>query len=219
MNNLSIVQTVAVYIIPLIFAITLHEAAHAFVAQKYGDNTAKLLGRLSLNPLHHIDPFGTVVFPLISIILGAMSGGAGFIFGWAKPVPINFAKLKSPKKDLLWIALAGPLSNLAMALIWGLLLKAAMYFDSYFGIPLSLMAQAGVSINVSLLILNLLPILPLDGGRVLFSLLPAKQAEQYAQTERYGMWILIALLLLGGLNYIMQPLYSLIVGGIFTLLR
>ncbi|HRG61869.1 MAG: site-2 protease family protein [Neisseriales bacterium] len=219
MNNLSIVQTVAVYIIPLIFAITLHEAAHAFVAHKYGDNTAKLLGRLSLNPMHHIDPFGTVVFPLISIVLGAMSGGAGFIFGWAKPVPINFSKLKSPKKDLLWIALAGPLSNLAMALIWGLLLKGTLYLDNYFGVPLSLMAQAGISINVSLLILNLLPILPLDGGRILFSLLPVKQAQQYAQTERYGMWILIALLLLGGLNYIMQPLYSLLVGGIFTLLR
>ena len=219
MNNLSIVQTVAVYIIPLIFAITLHEAAHAFVAHKYGDNTAKLLGRLSLNPMHHIDPFGTVVFPLISIVLGAMSGGAGFIFGWAKPVPVNFSKLKSPKKDLLWIALAGPLSNLAMALIWALLLKGTLYLDSYFGIPLSLMAQAGISINISLLILNLLPILPLDGGRVLFSLLPVKQAQQYAQTERYGMWILIALLLLGGLNYIMQPLYSLLVGGIFTLLR
>lgn len=219
MNNLSIVQTVAVYIIPLIFAITLHEAAHAFVAHKYGDNTAKLLGRLSLNPMHHIDPFGTVIFPLISIVLGAMSGGAGFIFGWAKPVPINFSKLKSPKKDLLWIALAGPLSNLAMALIWGLLLKGTLYLDSYFGIPLSLMAQAGISINISLLILNLLPILPLDGGRILFSLLPVKQAQQYAQTERYGMWILIALLLLGGLNYIMQPLYSLLVGGIFTLLR
>ena len=219
MNNLSIVQTVAVYIIPLIFAITLHEAAHAFVAHKYGDNTAKLLGRLSLNPMHHIDPFGTVVFPLISIVLGAMSGGAGFIFGWAKPVPINFSKLKSPKKDLLWIALAGPLSNLAMALIWGVLLKGTLYLDNYFGVPLSLMAQAGISINVSLLILNLLPILPLDGGRILFSLLPVKQAQQYAQTERYGMWILIALLLLGGLNYIMQPLYSLLVGGIFTLLR
>ena len=219
MNNLSIVQTVAVYIIPLIFAITLHEAAHAFVAHKYGDNTAKLLGRLSLNPMHHIDPFGTVVFPSISIVLGAMSGGAGFIFGWAKPVPINFSKLKSPKKDLLWIALAGPLSNLAMALIWGLLLKGTLYLDNYFGVPLSLMAQAGISINVSLLILNLLPILPLDGGRILFSLLPVKQAQQYAQTERYGMWILIALLLLGGLNYIMQPLYSLLVGGIFTLLR
>jgi Zn-dependent protease len=160
-----------------------------------------------------------VVFPLISIVLGAMSGGAGFIFGWAKPVPINFSKLKSPKKDLLWIALAGPLSNLAMALIWGLLLKGTLYLDSYFGIPLSLMAQAGISINISLLILNLLPILPLDGGRILFSLLPVKQAQQYAQTERYGMWILIALLLLGGLNYIMQPLYSLLVGGIFTLLR
>ncbi|RTL12176.1 MAG: site-2 protease family protein [Neisseriaceae bacterium] len=219
MNNLSVVQTVAVYIIPLIFAITLHEAAHAFVAHKYGDNTAKLLGRLSFNPTHHIDPFGTIVFPLISIVLGAMSGGAGFIFGWAKPVPINFSKLKNPKKDLLWIALAGPLSNLAMALIWGLALKGTLYLDSYFGIPLSLMAQAGISINISLLILNLLPILPLDGGRILFSLLPVKQAQQYAQTERYGMWILIALLLLGGLNYIMQPLYTLLVGGIFTLLR
>lgn len=219
MNNLSVVQTVAVYIIPLIFAITLHEAAHAFVAHKYGDNTAKLLGRLSFNPTHHIDLFGTIVFPLISIVLGAMSGGAGFIFGWAKPVPINFSKLKNPKKDLLWIALAGPLSNLAMALIWGLALKGTLYLDSYFGIPLSLMAQAGISINISLLILNLLPILPLDGGRILFSLLPVKQAQQYAQTERYGMWILIALLLLGGLNYIMQPLYILLVGGIFTLLR
>lgn len=219
MNNLSVVQTVAVYIIPLVFAITLHEAAHAFVAHKYGDNTAKLLGRLSFNPTHHIDPFGTIVFPLISIVLGAMSGGAGFIFGWAKPVPINFSKLKNPKKDLLWIALAGPLANLAMALIWGLALKGTLYLDSYFGIPLSLMAQAGISINISLLILNLLPILPLDGGRILFSLLPIKQAQQYAQTERYGMWILIALLLLGGLNYIMQPLYTLLVGGIFTLLR
>lgn len=219
MSNLSIVQTIAVYIIPLIFAITIHEAAHGYMANKYGDNTAKLYGRLSLNPLHHIDPMGTIAFPLLSIILGALSGGAGFIFGWAKPVPINFSKLHHPKKDLFWIALAGPLANLAMALVWALLFKASMYMDNYFGVPLNLMGQAGIAINISLLILNLLPILPLDGGRIVFSLLPLKQAQSYAKTERYGMWILIILILAGGLNFIMYPIYSVIVNLIFSLIR
>lgn len=219
MSNLSIIQTIAVYIIPLIFAITIHEAAHAFAANRYGDNTAKQYGRLSLNPLHHIDPFGTILFPIISIILGAMSGGLGFIFGWAKPVPINYSKLQNPKKNLLWIALAGPLANFGMALIWALILKGSFYLSSYFGVPLYLMAQAGISINVSLLILNLLPVLPLDGGRIVFSLLPPAQAQSYAKTEQYGMWILLALLLLGGLNFIMQPLYSGIMSLIFTLLN
>jgi Zn-dependent protease len=219
MSNLSVIQTVAVYIIPLIFAITLHEAAHAFAAYKYGDNTAKLYGRLSLNPIRHVEPFGTIVFPLLSIVLGAMSGGAGFIFGWAKPVPINFSKLHKPKQDLLWIALAGPLANLAMALIWALGLKASYYAGGYFGVPLNLMAQAGISINVSLFILNLLPVLPLDGGRIVFSLLPQAQAQSYAKTERYGMWILVILLLMGGLNFIMQPLYSLMVNAIFSMLQ
>lgn len=219
MSNLSVVQTIAVYIIPLIFAITLHEAAHAFAANKYGDNTAKLYGRLSLNPLHHIEPFGTIVFPLLSIVLGAMSGGAGFIFGWAKPVPINFSKLKKPKQDLLWIALAGPLSNLAMALIWALILKSSYYIDGYFGVPLNLMSQAGIGINISLFILNLLPVLPLDGGRIVFSLLPEKTAQIYAKTERYGMWILVILLLMGGLNFIMQPLYSVMVHAIFAMIQ
>lgn len=219
MNNLSIIQTVAVYIIPLIFAITLHEAAHAYVSHQYGDNTAKLLGRLSINPLHHIDPIGTVLFPLLSIILGSVAGGGSFIFGWAKPVPINYAKLKHPKQDLLWIALAGPLSNLAMALIWGLILKATLYIDGYFGVPLSLMSQAGININISLMLLNLLPILPLDGGRIVFSLLPLKAAQSYAKIEQYGMWILIFLILSGGLNFILQPLYAVVVNLIFTLLR
>lgn len=219
MNNLSIIQTIAVYIIPLIFAITLHEAAHAYAANKYGDSTAKSYGRLSLNPMTHIEPFGTIIFPMISIVLGAMSGGLGFIFGWAKPVPINYMKLHHPKHDLRWVALAGPLANLAMALIWALILKASFILNSYFGIPLALMAQAGISINVSLLILNLLPILPLDGGRILFSLLPSKQAQSYARTEQYGMWILMALILLGGLNLIMRPFYSAIMNLIFSLLN
>lgn len=219
MTHLSTIQTVAVYLLPLIFAITLHEAAHAFVAHKYGDNTAKQLGRLSLNPLHHIDPMGTVLFPMISIVLGAMSGvGAGIIFGWAKPIRIDFRKLHNPKKNLLWIALAGPLANLAMALIWGLTLKGSMYMDSYFGNPLSLMAQAGVSINISLMLLNLLPILPLDGGRIVFSLLPQPYAAKYSTSERYGMFIILGLLLLGGLNFIIQPFYNLLVGLIYTLI-
>ena len=124
--SLTIIQTLSIYIIPLIFAITLHEAAHAFVAYRYGDNTAKTHGRLSLNPRHHIDLIGTIIFPLISIILGTLSSGLSFIFGWAKPVPINFAKLQNPKSNLFWIALAGPTSNLAMALIWALVYKFSL---------------------------------------------------------------------------------------------
>lgn len=213
MNNLSTIQTIAVYLLPLIFAITLHEAAHAFMAHKYGDDTAKRYGRLSLNPLHHIDPLGTLLFPLLSI-----ATGVGMIFGWAKPVPIDFRRLNNPKKDLFWVALAGPLANLAMALIWALILKSAGYLDNYFGNPLALMAQAGISINISLMILNLLPILPLDGGRIVFSLLPDQTAYKYAQTERYGMWIVLILLFIGGLNFIIQPIYSVIVHFIYYLL-
>lgn len=213
MLSLSIIQKIAVYAIPLIFAITFHEAAHAYVANRHGDNTAKMTGRLSLNPLHHIDLLGTVIFPLIGIILG------GFIFGWAKPVPIDFSKLHNPKRDLLWVAIAGPITNLAMALIWAIFLKLSFYCDSYFGTPISLMAQAGISINISLMILNLLPILPLDGGRVVFSLLPNAEATKYAKTEPYGMWVLIFLLMIGGLTYIIQPIYLTIVNFILSLLR
>ena len=213
MLGLSIIQKIAVYAIPMIFAITLHEAAHAYVANRHGDNTAKLMGRLSLNPLPHIDPLGTILFPLIGIVLG------GFIFGWAKPVPINFARLHNPKKDLFWIAIAGPVANLAMALVWALVLKLSLYLDAYFGQPLGLMAQAGIAINVSLMLLNLLPILPLDGGRVVFSLLPNELATKYAKIEPYGMWVLMFLLLVGGLTYIIQPMYGFIINLILSLIR
>ena len=212
MFSLSVIQKIAVYAIPLIFAITFHEAAHAYVANRHGDNTAKMMGRLSLNPLHHIDLLGTIIFPLIGLVLG------GFIFGWAKPVPIDFSKLHNPKRDLLWVAIAGPIANLAMALIWAIFLKLSFYCDSYFATPISLMSQAGISINISLMILNLLPILPLDGGRVVFSLLPNVQANKYAKTEPYGMWVLIFLLMVGGLTYIIQPIYLTIVNFILSLL-
>lgn len=218
MGNLSLIQTITVYILPLVFAITVHEAAHAYMAQKYGDNTAKQYGRLSLNPIKHIDPLGTIAFPLISIVLGAMSGGAGIIFGWAKPVPINFARLNNPKRDLFWVALAGPLSNFAMALIWALIFKASTYTNTYVGTPLNLMAQAGISINISLMVLNLLPILPLDGGRMVFSLLPPKEAQQYANTERYGMIIVMVLLLMGALNAVLIPICRFFINIIYSLI-
>ena len=209
LNN--IIQQIAIYAIPMIFAITLHEAAHAFMSYKYGDDTAKILGRLSLNPMRHIDTMGTIIFPLIGVFMG------GFIFGWAKPVPINFNRLHNPKKNLFWIAFAGPAANLIMALLWALMFKLSGYLNLYFGTPLNLMAQAGIAVNISLLVLNLLPILPLDGGRMLFAILPEKQAIIYARMERYGMWVLIALLLLGGLNYIVKPLYLTIVSAILLL--
>lgn len=213
MIDSTIIQKIAIYALPLIFAITVHEAAHAFMANNHGDNTAKILGRLSLNPLKHIDPVGTVLFPLLSIILG------GFIFGWAKPLPINYAKLHHPKKDLFWVAAAGPISNLIMAFIWALLLKLSFYLDGYFMAPLSLMSQAGIAINISLMLLNLLPILPLDGGRMMFSLLPPLQALKYARSEPYGMWILIILILCGGLSLLISPLYNYIVSNILLLVK
>lgn len=216
--QLSTIQTIAIYILPLIFAITLHEAAHAYMAHKCGDDTAKSYGRLSLNPLNHIDPLGTIILPMISIVLGAMSGGLGIIFGWAKPVPINFSRLNKPKQDLFWVALAGPLSNLAMALLWALALKSSMSLDGYFGRPLGLMSQAGIGINISLMLLNLIPILPLDGGRIVFSLLPRDMAIKYSRTEPYGMWIVLILIFIGGLSFIITPIYSVLVNLIYSLI-
>ena len=205
MQTDQLIQTIALAAIPILFAITLHEAAHGYVARHFGDMTAYQQGRISLNPLRHIDPVGTVLFPLLTLWLG------GILFGWAKPVPVNFGALRRPKQDMLWVALAGPASNLAMALGWALLYKMAWAFPgSYFAEPLLGMAEWGIKINVILMVLNLLPLPPLDGGRVAVSLLPHRQAYQLSRIEPYGMFILIFLVVSGVLGSILFPLVNLV---------
>jgi Zn-dependent protease len=198
MNDL--IQLIAIAAIPVLFAITIHEAAHGYVARHFGDMTAYQQGRISLNPIRHIDPVGTILLPLLTLALG------GILFGWAKPVPVNFGALRNPKKDMLWVAIAGPASNLVMALFWGLMIKLAwMNPGGYFTEPLLEMAQIGVKINAILLVLNLLPLPPLDGGRVAVSLLPHRQAYQLSRIEPYGMFILIGLAITPVLGWILTP--------------
>jgi len=200
----QLVQTISLAIIPVLFAITLHEAAHGYVARHFGDMTAWQQGRISLNPMRHIDPVGTVLVPLVTLLVG------GILFGWAKPVPVNFAALRRPKQDMLWVAIAGPASNLFMALGWGLLYKLAWLMpDSYFAEPLMGMAEWGIKINVILMLLNLLPLPPLDGGRVAVSLLPHRQAWQLSKIEPYGMFILIFMAVTPVLGWILLPLVQL----------
>ncbi|HEV7391938.1 MAG TPA: site-2 protease family protein, partial [Burkholderiales bacterium] len=156
--ELNIVQVIAIYAIPVILAITLHEAAHGYVAMRFGDMTAFAAGRVSLNPIRHIDPVGTVVLPLALLALAKLFGGGGMLFGWAKPVPVNFANLRHPKRDMLWVAAAGPLSNLVMALLWAIIVKVSVSLSgNYFALPLALMGAAGIFINVIFMVLNLLP--------------------------------------------------------------
>jgi Zn-dependent protease len=218
--ELHLVQVIAIYALPVIFAITLHEAAHGYVARHFGDMTAYQEGRVSLNPLRHIDPFGTVALPLILLGLTKLFGG-GIIFGWAKPVPVNFANLRHPKRDMLWVAAAGPLSNFAMALFWALLLKIGVSIEgSAFALPLALMGAAGVFFNVILMVLNLVPLPPLDGGRILVSLLPQRLAWRVARIEPYGFLILILLLVTGVLGAMLWPAIGLLmalVAGLFGL--
>lgn len=199
----QLIQTIALAAIPVLFAITLHEAAHGYVARYFGDTTAYLQGRISLNPLRHIDPVGTILLPLLTLWVG------GILFGWAKPVPVNFAALRNPKKDMLWVAIAGPASNLVMALGWALVYKMAWTFPgNYFAEPLIGMAEWGIKINVVLMVLNLLPLPPLDGGRVAVSLLPRQQAYQLSRIEPYGMFILIFLAVTPVLGWILRPLMN-----------
>ena len=190
--------------LPVIFAITVHEAAHGYVARHFGDLTAWQLGRVTLNPLRHIDPLGTVLVPLL---LWWSTGGA-FLFGWAKPVPVNFGRLHNPKRDMLWVAAAGPFVNLLMALAWALLLKLSIGSESVAGALLEAMARGGITVNAVLMLLNLLPIPPLDGGRIAVSLLPHHLAWKFAQIERYGFIILLALLFTHVLDKILNPLLS-----------
>ncbi|MEN9560529.1 MAG: hypothetical protein RLZZ502_1740 [Pseudomonadota bacterium] len=186
----------AVNAVPFLTAITLHEAAHGYAALKFGDGTAKMLGRLSLNPLRHVDPLGTIALPALTLLVG------GFFFGWAKAVPVNSNNLHKPKTDMIWVAAAGPAANLLMMIAWAFLLKFSP--DS----AVSAIAKAGIAWNLSLMVLNLLPLLPLDGGRIVAGLLPNKLANAYSKLEPYGMFILIALMLTKTLNIILGPLYE-----------
>jgi Zn-dependent protease len=216
--ELSVIQVIAIYAIPVIFAITLHEAAHGYVAKYFGDLTAYSQGRVSLNPIRHIDPVGTVALPLLMLALSKLFGG-GFIFGWAKPVPVNFGNLRQPKRDMLWVAAAGPGANLAMAIFWGLMVKLAFTdVAGEFSLPLALMGAAGVMVNVIFMVLNLLPIPPLDGGRIMVSLLPHRQAYQFARIEPYGFIIILALMFTHVLDVVMWPLVTITVQSIAALL-
>ena len=216
----DLVKTIAIYALPVIFAITLHEAAHGYVARHFGDMTAYRLGRISLNPLRHIDLVGTIVVPLVILVMSKLFGGGGILFGWAKPVPVNFHALRHPKRDMLWVAAAGPGANLLMACIWAALLKGAIFLPShYFSQPLAFMAQAGIMINIVLMVLNLLPILPLDGGRILASLLPEPAAISYMRLEPLGFPILLVLLFTNVLGLILNPLIGaslMIIDSIFS---
>ncbi|KMN81404.1 Zn-dependent protease [Chromobacterium alkanivorans] len=212
MGDINLIQKITIYALPVLFAITLHEAAHAYAARRFGDSTAYMMGRMTLNPLKHIDPIGTVLLPLLSVTLG------GFIFGWAKPVPVNFGALRKPREHGRLVAAAGPAANLLMTLLWVLLFKLAIGMDTSYSEPLMLMSQAGIGINISLMLLNLLPILPLDGGRIVESFLPPGMAWKYSRLEPYGMWVLLALIATGLLTTILRPFYGLMYGLVRALI-
>jgi Zn-dependent protease len=213
MPEFTLIQQMCIWALPVLLAITLHEAAHAYVANKCGDTTAKMLGRLSLNPIRHIDPIGTILIPLVVGFLTHFS----FLFGYAKPVPINWNQLKNPKRDMILVALAGPFSNFLMAFLWAVLFKIATLLHPETSSPalfLLVTARAGMIINLVLAFLNLIPLPPLDGSRVISSLLPARQAIAYSKIEPYGFFILIALILTNILGYILIPLIN---GGLYML--
>jgi len=205
----SLIQTLAIYAIPVIFAITLHEAAHGYVARHFGDPTAWQMGRITLNPVKHIDPVGTILVPTLILVASKIAGSSGILFGWAKPVPVNFGRLRNPKKDMLWVAAAGPGANLVMALGWALLLKSIEVMPANpYRLPMARMADAGIDINIILMMLNLLPLPPLDGGRIAVSLLPHRAAWQFAKLEPYGFMILLVALFTGILGEVLSPLIS-----------
>lgn len=198
----QVIYTIAVWAIPVLFAITLHEAAHGWVANKLGDPTARSLGRISLNPIRHIDPVGTIVLPLALLML------SGFIIGWAKPVPVDMRYFKQPMLDMALVALAGPASNFLMACGWAMMSLAshAVFADGELATYLIKMGGAGITINLILMVLNLLPVPPLDGGRVVAGVMPPQMAATFMKVEPYGMWIIILLLVTGLLGKIIWPM-------------
>lgn len=200
----SIIQTVCVYAVPLLFAITMHEAAHGWMASRLGDHTARLLGRVTLNPIPHVDPVGTIVLPLVMLLGSSMVGMGGMIFGWAKPVPVVTRYLRNTRWGMVWVAAAGPLSNLVQGVFWAFLLKFFLFvgFTEKFFLD---MCVAGISVNFMLMALNLVPILPLDGGRIVNGFLPYRWSVLYESVERYGIIILLVLMASGLLGYLMTP--------------
>ncbi|MES2771441.1 MAG: site-2 protease family protein [Pseudomonadota bacterium] len=203
----SLIQNILIGALPILLAITLHEAAHGYTARHFGDPTAWQAGRISLNPMRHISLVGTVLVPLSILLLSE----GDFLFGWAKPVPVDFGRLRQPKKDMLWVAAAGPAANLLMVFGWALLLKLDLILPfNPFSLALAKMALIGININLALMLLNLLPLPPLDGGRIVLSLLPTRMALSYAQLERFGLPILLVLLFTGILGALLTPLTSLL---------
>lgn len=216
----DIIPTLAIWALPVLLAITLHEAAHGYVARYFGDNTAYLAGRISLNPLRHVDPVGTVLVPLGIYLLSSATGAGGLLFGWARPVPVAFSRLRNPKRDMLWVAAAGPGANLFMALAWAVLFKLVSGLPEFgYSVPLSEMARAGLQINLVLMVLNLLPIPPLDGGRIAVSLLPSRLAWRYAKLERFGFPILLVLMFTGVLSLFLIPGMSIVKALLETLVQ
>ncbi len=206
MDIAGFIQILSLYALPAILAITLHEAAHGYAAKRLGDLTAYQEGRISLNPLKHIDPIGTLVVPAVLLI----ASGGKLAFGWAKPVPVNFSRLRNPKRDMFWVAAAGPALNLLMAIGWAIVFKLVVTSPvNYFTDPALAMAQGGIVINLVLMVLNLLPIPPLDGGRIAVSLLPNSMAYSLARLEPYGLLIILVLMVTDILGSIMYP----IIGG------
>lgn len=202
MPEFTLIQKIIIYAVPIIFAITVHEVAHGWVASKLGDQTARLMGRLTLNPLKHIDPIGTIVVPVVMLIF------TPFVLGWAKPVPVDWRNLRRPRQDMAWVALAGPGANLIMLLLWAMLAKVILvsgFANQGYAVPILAMALAGIFINIILMVLNLIPIPPLDGSRVLSSLLPPRTAIQYNRLEPYGIIIILILLLTGVLGKYFLP--------------
>ena len=211
MPELNLISTLFVFVIPVIFAVTLHEVAHGWVASRFGDQTARSMGRLTLNPIKHIDPVGTIVVPVI------MYFASGFIFGWARPVPVNWRNLGHPRRDMALVAIAGPVANLLMLFFWAISAKIILLSGSdsnYLTQLLLIMCSIGITINIVLMILNLFPLLPLDGGRVLTAMLPPNLAIPFSRLEPYGLIILVLLLVSGILWKILIP----VIGGMETLI-
>ncbi|MDO5666880.1 MAG: site-2 protease family protein [Alcaligenaceae bacterium] len=214
MDIQTTLKLVTIYALPMIFAITLHEAAYGYVARRFGDNTAYVLGRVSLNPVRHIDPFGTVIFPLLTLLFG------GMLFGWAKPVPVNQGQLREPRRHMVWVVLAGPGANLLMAIMWAILLRVLFSMGQTEGF-LWEVSRAGIYVNLVLMVLNLLPIPPLDGGRVLMNIVPLDIEQKLARIEPYGIWILLFLLLTktiqpvigGGINFFYELIRQIVFFG------